>query len=94
MTAKYLIRLDDAHPCMNHEKWVRVESICLKYNVKPIIAVIPDNKDESLNYSSANENFATLKLPSPLDNNSRPFLVKIASTVILVLSKNPIFYLL
>jgi hypothetical protein len=57
MTAKYLIRLDDAHPCMNHEKWVRVESICLKYNVKPIIAVIPDNKDESLNYSSANEKF-------------------------------------
>jgi len=57
MTVKYLIRLDDAHPRMQHQKWKKIEDICLKFDVKPIVAVIPDNKDEDLNHSSFDEKF-------------------------------------
>ena len=41
----YIIRLDDACPTMNHEKWMRMEKLLDKYNVKPIVGVIPDCKD-------------------------------------------------
>lgn len=42
---RYLFRLDDACPTMDHKKWARVINIFKKYNVKPIIAVIPNNED-------------------------------------------------
>ena len=45
MSAKYIIRLDDACPTMDREKWRKIEDLCDKYNIKPIVAVIPDNKD-------------------------------------------------
>ena len=57
MAIKYLIRLDDAHPSMHKERWRRVQDICLNYNIKPMIAVIPDNKDKGLVYSSFDQNF-------------------------------------
>ena len=43
---KYIFRLDDACPSMNHEKWNRILSIFDKYNISPIIAVIPNNQDK------------------------------------------------
>jgi predicted deacetylase len=46
MSAKYIIRLDDACPTMNCEKWDRIEQILDKYSIKPIVAVIPNNEDE------------------------------------------------
>jgi predicted deacetylase len=46
MSAKYIIRLDDACPTMNGEKWDRIEQILDRYNIKPIVAVIPNNEDE------------------------------------------------
>jgi predicted deacetylase len=45
MSAKFLIRLDDACPTMNREKWDRIEQLLDKYHVKPIVAVIPNNED-------------------------------------------------
>jgi len=45
MSAKYLIRLDDACPTMDRGKWDRIEQILDKYNIKPIVAVIPNNED-------------------------------------------------
>lgn len=44
----YLIRLDDASEYMDIEKWCRIEKILDKYNVKPIVGIIPDNKDKEL----------------------------------------------
>jgi len=44
----YLIRLDDASEYMDVEKWDRVIRILDKYSIKPIIGVIPDNKDPEL----------------------------------------------
>ncbi|MDR2119193.1 MAG: DUF2334 domain-containing protein [Tannerellaceae bacterium] len=45
MSAKYIIRLDDACPTMDRKKWSTIEKILDKYNVKPIVAVIPNNED-------------------------------------------------
>ena len=45
MGYKYLIRLDDACPTMNVEKWARVEDILNKYNICPMVGIIPDNKN-------------------------------------------------
>lgn len=42
---KYLIRLDDACPTMNSKKWQRMEDILDTYGVRPMVGVIPDNKD-------------------------------------------------
>ena len=48
MSARYLIRLDDACHTMDTFKWDKIENILDKYSVKPIVSVIPDNKDRSL----------------------------------------------
>lgn len=45
MALKYIIRADDACPTMNKASWQKFETLCDEYNVKPIVAVIPDNKD-------------------------------------------------
>ncbi len=44
---KFIIRLDDACPNMNEDKWIRIEQLLDKYNIKPIVGIIPDSKDES-----------------------------------------------
>ena len=48
MTAKYLIRMDDACPTMDHDKWEYLEKILDEFSIKPIIAVVPKNVDEEL----------------------------------------------
>lgn len=45
MKKKYLIRLDDACPTMDSKKWQRIEDILDNYNIKPMIGIIPANKD-------------------------------------------------
>lgn len=42
----YIIRLDDACPTMNHEKWRKVEKLLDKYDIKPIVGIIPNSKDD------------------------------------------------
>ncbi len=54
---KYLIRLDDACPTMDHEKWNRYLALLDSYNVKPIIAVIPDNKNTKLDIDPPDPHF-------------------------------------
>ena len=45
---KYIIRLDDACPNMNKEKWDRIEAILDKYDIKPIVGIIPKCEDMEL----------------------------------------------
>ena len=52
-----LIRFDDIHPEMNWEIWDEIVNICKEKNIKPIIAVIPNNKDESIVCSKPREQF-------------------------------------
>ncbi len=47
---KYIIRLDDACPNMNEENWNKMEKLLDKYNIKPIVGIIPANKDLEFNY--------------------------------------------
>jgi predicted deacetylase len=48
MSARYLIRLDDACDTMDRRRWERVERVLDAHGVKPIVAVIPDNRDSAL----------------------------------------------
>ena len=45
---QYLIRLDDACPTMDSKKWTEIESILDRYNIKPMVGIIPNNKDSCL----------------------------------------------
>ena len=45
MEAQYLFRLDDACPTMDLPKWQRFFDLFDKYQIKPIVAVIPNNED-------------------------------------------------
>ena len=42
---KYLIRLDDACPTMDHMKWQQVENILNRYGVCPMAGIIPNNEN-------------------------------------------------
>lgn len=44
----YLIRLDDASPFMNKSNWARIECLLDKYNVKPLVGVIPSLRDKEI----------------------------------------------
>jgi len=57
LPAKYLIRLDDACPTMDIKKWERFEILLKKYGIKPIVAVIPNNKNEKLKINPPDPNF-------------------------------------
>ena len=45
---KYLLRLDDACETMNIELWNKMERLLDKYEICPIVGVIPNNKDDKL----------------------------------------------
>lgn len=45
MINKYLIRLDDACPTMDHAKWRRILEMLDSYGIRPMIGVIPHNED-------------------------------------------------
>jgi len=66
--SNYIIRLDDASHFSDLSKWMKIASILDTHNIKPIVAIIPDNKDSSLFYSSLNNNFWDL-VRSWKDNN-------------------------
>ena len=44
----YIIRLDDASEYRDLDKWNRVEALLDQYHIKPVVGVIPDNKDPEL----------------------------------------------
>lgn len=48
MPAKYLVRLDDACETACWKKWNKIINVLIDLNIKPIVAVIPENRDEEL----------------------------------------------
>ena len=48
MKKQYLIRLDDACPSQHKERWSRIETILDTYNIRPLVGIVPDNKDPKL----------------------------------------------
>lgn len=53
----YLIRLDDACPTMDKAKWNRIEDILNKYEIKPMIGIIPKNNDVILDINEYDYDF-------------------------------------
>lgn len=48
MRARYLLRFDDICPTMNWRVWDAVETALQKYRVRPLLAVIPSNRDPAM----------------------------------------------
>lgn len=46
----FLVRFDDICPTMNWDMWDQIETILCDLDIKPILAVIPDNKDKTFEY--------------------------------------------
>ena len=54
---QYLIRLDDFCPTMLQHRRERFLSILARYDVSPILAVVPDNQDPDLNRQTPDPEF-------------------------------------
>jgi predicted deacetylase len=48
MSASYLLRFDDICPTLKWSVWHEIESILLASDIRPLLAVVPDNRDERL----------------------------------------------
>src|SRR5579863_9070115 len=57
MPATYLLRFDDLCPTMNWAVWQQIETALIEANVRPILAVVPDNKDPELSVGPERERF-------------------------------------
>ncbi len=57
MSARYLIRFDDLCPTMNWRVWEEIEPMLLSSGVKPLLAVVPDNRDPHLQVDAPHEGF-------------------------------------
>ncbi|MEJ5252653.1 MAG: DUF2334 domain-containing protein [Armatimonadota bacterium] len=57
MKATYLVRFDDICPTMNWTVWSQLEAVLARYEVKPLLAVVPDNRDPKLQVEPARVDF-------------------------------------
>src|SRR5881394_1722116 len=46
--AQYLLRFDDICPTMNWRLWEEIEAVLVQRQLKPLLAVVPDNRDPGL----------------------------------------------
>jgi predicted deacetylase len=53
---RYYLRLDDAHERMHLKNWKKIESLCIKYDIKPLVALIPNNKDSEICFETNTNN--------------------------------------
>lgn len=57
MSAQYIVRFDDVCPTMDWQIWARLEPTLLRHDIKPILAVVPDNRDPTLVVSPSRADF-------------------------------------
>ena len=57
---KYIMRLDDACDKMDVEKWARMEALLDKYDIKPLVGIIPRCEDEEMADYPQNPDFWTI----------------------------------
>lgn len=55
--ARFLVRLDDACPTLNRKMWREAETVLDAHDVRPVVAVIPDNLDPKMMLDSPDPNF-------------------------------------
>jgi len=56
-SARYLLRVDDLCPTVKHEPWLRLSALIAEFDLKPILAVVPDNRDRELCISECDQSF-------------------------------------
>jgi len=57
VSARYLLRFDDLCPTMDWAAWDAVEALLVRHGVRPILAVVPDNRDPGLMVAPAAADF-------------------------------------
>jgi predicted deacetylase len=57
MAGKLILRFDDICPTMNWPVWQQIEHVLLEADVKPLVAVIPDNKDPNFHICPPRRDF-------------------------------------
>jgi Uncharacterized protein conserved in bacteria (DUF2334) len=57
MSARYLLRLDDACDTMDRRKWGLLESVLDRHGLRPLVAIVPDNQDPALRLESPDGSF-------------------------------------
>lgn len=60
MPARYLIRFDDICPTMNWAIWEQIEVELIRHDIKPLMAVVPDNQDSKLQINEPSKEFWSL----------------------------------
>ena len=55
--AQYLLRFDDLCPTVAADRWHRLQSLIEEFNLKPILAIVPDNHDPELQLSPPDPDF-------------------------------------
>jgi len=46
--AEYLLRVDDLCPTVDAERWQRLAALIAEFGIRPILAVVPENRDPEL----------------------------------------------
>jgi predicted deacetylase len=54
---KYLFRMDDICPTMSNRRFAAFEKLFKANDIRPLIGIVPDNRDSNLDIDSANPNF-------------------------------------
>ena len=57
--AQYLLRFDDLCPTTSRRRWEQYRNLIEQFGVRPILAVVPDNRDEGLDSSPPDPEFWT-----------------------------------
>jgi hypothetical protein len=55
--AQYLLRFDDLCPTMDRVRWKGFAALIARFEVRPILAVVPDNRDPDLKRDDEDEGF-------------------------------------
>jgi len=57
MSPRYILRFDDVCPTMDWAVWDQVEEALRKNGIKPIVAIVPDNRDPKLRVTESRGDF-------------------------------------
>jgi len=57
MSARYIFRMDDITPTMDWNKFWSLLSLFMNHGVKPLLGIVPDNRDPKLNIRAPHPHF-------------------------------------
>jgi predicted deacetylase len=57
MSARYIFRMDDITPTMDWGRFESLMTLFMKHSIKPLLGIVPDNRDANLCRQTANPRF-------------------------------------